>query len=100
MDPENFGREMQFSIRLNVYYSKYKNGRRLDAEKGVSRPFENVSYRRRNQKFFKEGASNFHIFSSVVFFGRINLKQVEEQKRAQEGPGACSSGNFLKIHVL
>ena len=62
MDPENFGGGMQFSIRLNVCYCKYENGRRLDAEKGVNKPFENVSYRRRNQKFFKEGAPNYDIF--------------------------------------
>ena len=30
---------MQFWIRLNVYYCKYKNGRRLDAEKGVNKHF-------------------------------------------------------------
>ena len=69
MDPKNFDGGMQFSIRLNVYYCKYKNGRRLDAEKGVNKPFENVSYLRHNQKFFKEAAPNFDIF-----FGRINLK--------------------------
>ena len=90
VDPENFRGGMQFWIRLNVYYCKYKNGRRLDAEKGVNKPFENVSYLRRTQKFFKEGALNFNIFSSVFFFGRINLKQVQEQKMALEGPGQRS----------
>ena len=52
MDPENFGGEMQFLITLNVCCCKYKNGRRLDAEKGVNMPFEIVSCLRRNQKFF------------------------------------------------
>ena len=52
MDPENFGEGMQFEIRLSVYYFKLKNGRRLDAEKGENKPFENVSCLRRNQKFF------------------------------------------------
>ena len=31
---------------------KYKNGRGLDAEKGVNKPFVNVSCLRRNQKLF------------------------------------------------
>ena len=35
------------------------------------------------RSFFKERAPNFDIFSSVVFSGRINLKQVKEQKRLQ-----------------
>ena len=70
----------------------------VDAEKSVNKPFENVVCLRRNQKFLKEGTSNFNIFSSVVFSGRINLKQVEEQKK--NGPGACSPEKFLKIHIL
>ena len=39
----------------------------VDAEKGVNRPFENVSCLRCTLKFFKEGTPNFDIFSSVVF---------------------------------
>ena len=85
---------------MNVYYCKYKNGSCLDAEKGANKPFENVSCLRRNQEFFKKGAPNFDIFTSIVFTGRIILKQVEEQKKAPEGPGACFPGKFLKIHVL
>ena len=50
---------------MNVYYCKYKNSRRLDVEKCVNEPFENVSYLRRNQKLFKEGTPNFDIFASV-----------------------------------
>ena len=50
-------------------------------------PFENVSCLRRNQNFFKEGAPNFDIFSSVVFSGRINLKPVEEYKKGSRGSG-------------
>ena len=56
-------------------------GRRLDAEKGANKSFENVSCMRRNQKFFKEGAQNIDMFLSVFFSGRINSKQVEEQKK-------------------
>ena len=52
------------------------------------------------RSFFKEGTPNFDMFSSVVFYGRINLKQVEEQKMVPEGSGACSPGKALKIHVL
>ena len=84
---------------LNVYYCKYKSGRRLDAEKAVNKPFENVSYGRCNQKIFK-GHQISTFFQAYFFFGRINLKQVEKRKKAIEGPGACSSGKFLKIHVL
>ena len=100
VDPQNFGGGMQFSIRLNVYYCKYKNGRRLDAEKGVNKLFKNVSFLRRDQKLFKEATPNFDIFLSVYFFGRINLKLVEKQKKALEGPGICFSAKSLKIHVL
>ena len=74
-------------MRLNVCYCKYKNSRYLNPEKGVNKPFENVTCLRRNQKFFKEGTPNFDIFSNVAFSGRINLKQVEEQKKAPESPG-------------
>ena len=51
VDPENFGGGMQFRIRLNAYYRKYKNARRLVAEKGIHKPFENVSCLRRIQKY-------------------------------------------------
>ena len=51
-ESRNIGGGMQFSIRWNVYYCKYKNRRRLDAEKGVNKPFENASCLRRNHKFF------------------------------------------------
>ena len=30
----------------------------------------------------------------LVFSGRINLKQVEEQRKTSEGPGACSPENL------
>ena len=52
VDLENFGGGMQFWIRFNVNLCEYKNGRRLDAEKIVNKPFENFSCLRRNQKFF------------------------------------------------
>ena len=51
VDLENFGGEMQFQIRLNVYYCEYKNERRLNAEQIVNKPFENFSCLWRNQKF-------------------------------------------------
>ena len=61
--------------------TKCKDVRRLDAKKSINKPFENVSCQRRIQIFFRKGASNFDIFSSVLFSGRINLKQNEEPKR-------------------
>ena len=89
--PKNFGGGCNFEL----------GRRRLDAENGLNKPFENVSCLRRNQKFFlRKGQTNFDIISSVVFSGKINLKQVEEQKKALEDPGACSPGKFLKVHVL
>ena len=30
---------------------------------------------------FKRGRHNFHIFSSVFFFGRTNLKLIEKQEK-------------------
>ena len=99
MDVENFGGGVQFGIRLNVYYCKYKNGKRLDAEKIVNKPFENFSCLRRNQKFFKEGAPNFDIFSSVVFSCRSNLKQVEEQKWLQRVRGHASRKFFENLRL-
>ena len=34
------------------------------------------------------------MFCKLMFFGRVNLKQIEE-KTAVGGPGACSSGKIL-----
>ena len=64
VDPQNFGGRMQFEIRLNVYYCKYKSGSRPDAEKGVNKPFANVSCLRRNQNFFLEKAITSTFFQA------------------------------------
>ena len=77
-----------------------KTVERLDAEKGVNKPFEKFSCLRRNQKFFKEGAPNFNIFPSVVLSGRINVKQVEEQKRLQRVRGHAPWEIFLNSRLL
>ena len=50
--------------------------------------------------FFREVAPIFITFSSVVFSGRVNFKQLKHQKRLFEGPGACSLVKILKICIL
>ena len=47
-------------------------------------------------KNFKRRGHNFNIFSSVVFFGRANLKQIKKQKRlwGEGGPGAYFPENI------
>ena len=55
--------------------------RRLDAETGVNKPFENVSCQGSIQHFLRERAPIFVAFSSVFFFGRVNFKQLKYQKR-------------------
>ena len=74
--------------------------KRLDTETGVNKPFENVSCQGPIQDFFRERAPIFVTFSSKVFYGRVNFKQLKYQKRLQEGPIACSPGKFLKICIL
>ena len=57
-----------------------KNVRRLDQEKGVNKHFQNALGGGRIQKFFQVRDIKFwHFFE--FFFGRINLKQIEKQKR-------------------
>ena len=38
-------------------------------------------------------------FMSVCSSGRVTSKQIEK-KTALGGPGACSTGNFLKFYVV
>ena len=49
---------------------------------------------------FKREGHNFHNFCQAYFFGRTNLKLIKKQEKLQEGPGACSPGNFSKIYML
>ena len=74
--------------------------RRLDTETGVNKLFENVSCQGPIQHFFRERATIFVTFSSVVFLGGVNFKQLKYQKGLQEGPIACFPGKFLKICIL
>ena len=74
--------------------------RRLDTETDVNKLFENVLCQGPIQHFFWEGAPIFVTFSSAVYLGRVNLKQLKYQKRLQEGPIACSPGKILKICIL
>ena len=70
--------------------TKYKNVR---SKQGVNKPFEKCFYVCgvfRN--FFREGASNFDTFSSVVFSGRIVLKHIENKK----GSGWFSPKKFFE----
>ena len=46
------------------------------------------------QKFFQEGASNFDIFSSNVFSGRIILKHIENRKGSRGVRGHVLPENF------
>ena len=41
--------------------------RRLDPKQRINKPFKNVSYQKRTQKFFKEGGTKFRHFLSVFF---------------------------------
>ena len=71
--------------------------RRLDPETGVNKPFENVSCQGRIQNFFfREGAPIFVTFSSVVFFGRVNFKQLSTKNDSKGDPGACSPEIFFE----
>ena len=55
----------------------------LDTETGVKKPFENVSCQGPIQHFFREGAPIFVTFLSVVFFGRVNFKQLKYHKNSR-----------------
>ena len=46
------------------------------------------------------GGHNFHIFSSVIFFGRTNLKLTKKPGKFQGSLKACSPWKFLKICML
>ena len=71
---------------MNVCYCKYKNSRRLDAEKGLNKPFENVLCLKPNQKFFcRKKLQIWTFFQALFFSGKINVKQVEEQKKKKGG---------------
>ena len=47
--------------------------RRLDPERGVNKPFENVACQGRIRNFFQGGGANFRHFFKRIFFGRVNL---------------------------
>ena len=49
----------------------------LDPETGVNKSFENVLCQGRIQNFFQGGAPIFVTFLSVLFFGRVNFKQLK-----------------------
>ena len=53
-----------------------KKLRRSNPETDVNKPFENVSCQGRIENFFRKGTPNFVTFSSVFFFGKVNLSQL------------------------
>ena len=98
VDLDNFGRGMPFWIRLHVYYCEYKNGRDLDAKKGVNKPLKIFHCWGVIRSFSKEGAPDFDIFSSVVFFsGELIWSKLRNKKKASEGPRVCSPQYFWKF---
>ena len=75
-------------------FTKCKDVRRLDPEKGVHKLFENVLRKWRIQNFFQEGGRRapFDIFS-----GRVTSRQIDKQKQFQGSRGECYPKNFLKF---
>ena len=59
--------------------TKCKDVGRLDLDKGVNKPFENVSCQRRIQNFFTGEHQILTLFKRI-FCGRVDLMQIEEQK--------------------
>ena len=52
------------------------------------------------REILKWRGHNFHTFCQAYFFGRTDLKLIKKQEKLLGNPGACSPGNFLKIHML
>ena len=69
----------------------------LNLKKSVNKPFlENVSMRREYIQNFL--APNFYIFMWIcILSGKVNLKQIGEQKTILGESGTCSLGKFLEI---
>ena len=61
--------------------TKYKDITSVDSEKGVSKPFKNVSCQKRIRNFFQGEGTKLRHFFKRSFFGRINLKQIEEEEK-------------------
>ena len=39
-------------------------------------------------------------FPALFFFNKTNSKLIKKQEKLSGGPGACSSGKFLKIYMV
>ena len=75
-------------------FTKCKDVRRLDPEKGINKLFENVLCKWRSQNFFQGGERGAHL---DIFSGRVTWRHIEKQKQLQGGRGERYPGNFLKI---
>ena len=58
-----------YSFELGGMLTKYEDVRRLDQEKDVSKPFENVSCQRQIQNFLRGGIKFLHLFKCSCFSG-------------------------------
>ena len=65
-------------------------------ETGVHKPFENVSCQGRNlfRNFFREGASNFVTFSSVVFSEEFILSNLSNKNYSRGVRGYAPPKNL------
>ena len=80
--------------------TKCKDVRRLDPEKDISKLLENVFKSGAYAEIFFTGMEHQILaFFKVYFFGRINLKQIQKQKRF-EGVRGMLPEKLLKIYVL
>ena len=69
----------------------------MDAEKRINMPFENALCLRHNRKFFEGKDTKFqHFFFKRSFSGKINLKQVEGQKKGSRGSGGVLSRKIFE----
>ena len=72
--------------------TKYKNVRlKKDAKKPLKNVFISMAYA---ENFFWERTPKLDIFSCVVFFGRIILKHVKNQKDSRGVRGHAPPKNF------
>ena len=69
-------------------------------QKGVESPLKYVFMSAAYSTFFRKGASNFDIFSSAVFSGRIILKHIENQKGFRGSRGMLPWKIFKKLHTV
>ena len=72
-------------------FTKCKDVRRFDPEKGVNKLFENVLCKCRIQNFFQGGGRGAHF---DIFSGRAISRQIDKQKQRQEVEGMLPGKSF------